>query len=326
MLGSISLERNFAVGTIKTKVFNARRLSSYLGFEIYPNEEGKSLSLVYDGKTWSYQAGVWVEGGWSTPDQIRIGLPQWNSPLQFLIKLSRKPNGTSPLIDEIRFGFHANGHVLSYVLNFCIPQLLSKPVTLHRWVDLATDPVVGVNSARVSQRVIKDFGEKSDLSFKYILPVKVIDSADCPIDETPILLLHQEGTENERYMNEVDSIRFAPEQAMLSETYATCDHRVQGTVIAQSGSDYIQSGEALEIAEQLISVLNQGFVNAPAYGMTFGIFVYPRITSDSPGNIKLGLLPAASFEFLIKNIPMLSTSTEVGVLQEIGSLEFGTIT
>jgi len=240
-----------------------------------------------------------------------------------LVQLNRLPDGRSPLVLNLKFGFIAHGHVLAYLMNYCLPKLFAEPITIVRWLDTPDAPVSGVNPSRIVSRDLHPFGNQFELVAGYTMRVELISTDDHAIEEAPIVLLQMQDSSNERQLNAVDDIRLSEHEAMQLESFAVMDQRLEVTVIAQSTRDFPDYSEARAIAEQLLSRLSQGYLNAPAYGQAFSLYPSKRIRVGAlPKNVRVGLLPSVTFELTLINIPIVHNAVPVSLLETIGQAQF----
>ncbi|MBW4514554.1 MAG: hypothetical protein KME11_04955 [Timaviella obliquedivisa GSE-PSE-MK23-08B] len=300
------LELTGDMGTLTTPPFEAKLALKYAGFEIKPQEEGITIALVDEGnQEWSFQAGSWQLGGFSTPEQIREGMAtlaaNWASPLRFRLRLERLGDRSSPPLSELKFGYYAPGNLLAYLMEFSIPKLFSsQPVNFNRWLDGSTgDPIPDVNPDRVAQIQTVNVRGRSFIMFEYNLPTFVAQgNQPFQIEETPCVILRLMDSRNHRNIETYESLRLPANQAQLLQHAQICDQPIEVCVMGQNLQD---TRAATEHLIGLIAEVNK--IHAPTYGTDTGVIVSNHIRADDLDmSIIEAQLPSMSFTMVLINL------------------------
>ncbi|NJR41077.1 MAG: hypothetical protein HC781_22345 [Leptolyngbyaceae cyanobacterium CSU_1_4] len=278
----------------------------YAGFEIKPQEEGIAIALLDEAnQEWSYQAGAWQVGGFSTPEQIREGMgtlaANWTAPLRFRLRLQRLSDRSSPPISELKFGYYAPGNLLAYLMEFAIPKLFSsQPVQFTRWLEGGTgEPIPGVNPDRIAQIETQTVRGRSFIMFEYNLPTFVAEgNQPFQIEETPCVVLRLMDSRNHRNIETYESLRLPDNQAQLLRHAQICDQPIEICVVGQNLQD---TRAATEHLIGLIAEVNK--IHAPTYGTNTGVIVSNHIRADDLDmSIIEAQLPSLSFTIVLINL------------------------
>lgn len=309
---AVSLAPGATTGTLLTPAFDATRRRIFEGFQIFPSEAGIAIALVDPlGQQFSYDGATWVPGGFSTPDQIRAGLPTWSNPVCFRVQLTRLPDGRSPLPTHILVGYRASGNLVSYLLNFGIPRFLdAEPITLYR----TQSPPDRLNPARVLDTEVFTHGGRSQVEAHYKPPCIPLQSAQIvPIEETPVFHLRLMGTDNKLRLNISPYVRSGPSTAKVIE-YPYCeDVRLELAAIAQTMEDCQCLMESA-----LARITRIGKIECPPFGVAIACVTDGEIRYDGgQWPLDTGALPMAIADLRLLSVPVGGVVTDEAIATEL---------
>lgn len=310
----IELEARAQIGSFFTSPFEAKLAHSFWGFELQPAEAGIQVALLnQEQNSFSYKDGSWRAGGYSSAAEIRAGLSSWHQPgyIQFSIRLERLPDGSSPKVNLLKFGYRATGNILSYLIEYGLPRLFSQtPVDLVRWTDTENGTLSDINPDRVLSRYAYSLGGLYQINFDYQIPVRAITSELYQLDEAPIVLLRPRGARNHRKVHGIESVRISDSKAQIVQASTVCDQAIEVTVIARTLAD-LQA-----IAEHLVGIIEeQNCVYSPAYGITIGVQAGGIESGINEGSeVDEGGLPSSTFTITLLNLPVAERFSQSDIL------------
>lgn len=235
---------------------------------------------------------------------MRAGLPLWGKlgAVRFGLRLTRSPSGASPKINQLKIGYLASGNVLGYLLQYGLPRLLQQvPVTLSRWLESENEAIYGINPERIRSAHNYQVQGDTRVDFDYI-PNAIYVRGNYEVEETPVILVELNGSNNHRQINGIESIRTGDRQGQLLQTPQVCDYNVQVTIIAQSTEDVIQ------VADTLFAILDeQGCITATPYGIEIGVTISSSLEFDKmvkDQEVIRGQLPSATFTVDLLSVPV----------------------
>lgn len=305
-LGHLELVPMADQGEILLPALMPRMASTYVGFEVSPQEAGVTIALFKPTvpPTPFHLAGfLWTATEtpvYYTPDQLREWLPYWVGPIQMRLRLQRSADGGSPKIKRLKLAYQVNAEFLNYLVDATLRPFLAVPCLLTRIVMPAQDGTLPVPKDLVASRVsrvevlepevrrqvgtivggritapVAPNPNPVELHLTYV-PRVDFASGIYQIEERPCVILRLLPGQNYRKPAAEDNIRMAESISRVWRAIYLYDQPLQVQVKAATKADV----EA--IANTLMSRCSQGYIHAVAYDLDVPIV----IRQDTPEEIQ----------------------------------------
>ena len=327
-----------------------RLLERWEGFEILPSERGITVAIAgYEANDpyREFYQGEWVESPvpiYYTPDEMRSHICSWQGGARFLLSLDGRVDAR---VTEIKIGAYTVGNLLSYLMLFALPKLLSVPVTLMRQVKPSSDGLKvtvppGFKPEKISNvkvltvpdhktvrgSVIPSPGtsgitleepipvQTAFLTFDYKPGISSYDSQEIEqITEIPSVSVRVAEAKNPRQVRGEDWVRVDTDNSKIWCAVFQQDIEIEIKAIGATLAD------TREIAEAIASKLGRGFVALPAYGINVGIRIlgYIKEFPTFPGEdgVRRGDTNTLAIRAELFNVPRQIETRSTQIIQTI---------
>lgn len=257
------------------------------------------------------------EMAWLSIQEARQAIAEVDGPVSIQIRLRRSPDGVSPTLSILEFGYHVEGSIVAFLNDIGLPNLLSAPVQLQRILQSADVLIAGFNPIRISKKKTRPLDDRVLVNFDYC-PIVIASQGEFQGDEIPVILIRLESQSNRRELGIPQYLRNSANSAVRSQYTAVYDIVFNVSVIAQRTQDVSM------IVDRICQTISVGKIDLPPFGLSFGISISNQITYDEPiRESDLATLPTASFNLTVHNVPTGQTSKNVDLINEICPVVFG---
>ena len=257
------------------------------------------------------------EMAWLSIPAARQAIAEVDGAISIQIRLRRSPEGFSPTLSVLEFGYRVDGSILAFLHDIGLPNLLAAPVQLQRIIQSADALIEGFNPIRMSEKKTRPLDDRTLVSFDYC-PIVIASQGEFQGGEIPAILIRLESQSNRRELGVSQYLRNSENSALKTQYAAVYDIVFDISVIAQRTQDVSM------IVDRICQTLSVGKIDLPPFGLSFGISISNQITYDDPiRESDLATLPTASFNLTVHNVPLGQTSKKVDLITEICPVVFG---
>lgn len=318
---------------IVTPIMGSTLLYAYEGFELRPEESYIQIALIRYGEYQEFLEGKWetaLEPVFYFSSFIRQFLDSWvpGIPIQYHIRLLRRPDGRSPKLSHLKIGCWISADPLEYALNFGIKRKLGDlRVDLHRWVQ--TDSLglkmplpPGVDPGQIDQITAFQPGHSKQIAIldeqpgaefvkvstsfipgeavRLVLRVKLsveYASSLFQISSYPGLILQLGDQMNRTRITATDSILLPNGKTRVTRVNKQYDQVIEVVAIAASSVD------AREIIQAVEAVfLENAQIECPPTGEDLFVAVSKGWSVFKGGDLIKGNLSSATLTIVVKNL------------------------
>lgn len=264
----------------------------------------------WEGLTVDGDGSFWVSvnsGPWRSVEEARTALMHHRGPVQLALRI-----GVGSVLRSVRVGYWVDVNLVGYLLHVGIPQLLSKPWNMCRYLSDG-EAFSGINDDRIVGDVQETpAGDLRLVSLKYS-PLVVSTQNLYEGEEVPAIIIRPLRYANRRRMNE--SISVEAEVGMLSSTQYCIDLQFEITIIAARTEDLIAGVDAVTQA-------SRDPIEVPPLDCRFGArLISSPVFDQMDGEIEFGSLPSVAMEATVFNVPIGVDVRESEVLKGLGLVE-----
>jgi hypothetical protein len=309
-------------GTFVTPIYNPVLGAGYEGFDTTPREN-TTVAIIKPGVGFHrFQSGAWQPFPTPTyysPEEMRGMIGSWTGAVQFQIKITR-----GNLFRELALGCNVPLDILTYLIKFRLPELLSRPIAFHlpaRTTATGTltlpnySQIANIQIKLISSNVIIPFTRTNDtlattapnqlvyLSFTSTPKVSILDFTPHQISAVPEILVQPKSERNVRRSTMADWLETPAQNRITSVTYSA-DQPFEIGVVAENLLD------ARSICQQLICRIQSiGHLVSPADDRRYPIQVMTGVT-NKPNLGALTNSAIASFDVCIPQYAIVNQSSQ----------------
>lgn len=308
-------------GTLTTPAYNPLMGFNYEGFDVIPRADA-AIALIKPGDGfYRWQSGSWQPT--NTPAyysvaEIRNQINKWTGAIQFQIKVLE-----GKIFREIALGCFIPLDILGYLLNFRLPEILSRPIAFYLPMKTSSTGTITLpDYSQIANLEVRAIGNNLPtpftrngnilstglnsqpvyLSFSTIPKVSILDINPHQITTLPEILVQPKSERNIRGGIREDWLETSNGDLVQSLIYAA-DQPIEIAVIAKTQI------EARNICQQLIyRIQSAGYVFSPADDRKYPLQVVSGV-SLKPTIGALSNSAIASFEVKIPQMSFANRSS-----------------
>jgi hypothetical protein len=246
-----------------------------------------------------------VGNGFVSMVVARVQIKLITGPITLSLQLLRGKSFKS-----VSIGYWVDADPVTYLFNTGLPARLQAPWLLTRYLQ-SGEAIGGVNPIRIQET--NDPIQTGNGVFKAFVYYPLIISTQNYYqgEEIPSVILRIEQYSNRRMMNGSDFVLKSIDEAHLQSIAECVDIDFELSIVAANTQDLLSG------IDSITRSLSDGFVEAPPFGLSFGVQLSrSAIFDEMSQEIEFANLPSASMKLRVVNVPIGFGSSVADVLNE----------